>query len=887
MWLFGTLPLLARNNESAEVAEPLSNANRRRLYPTDSSRHVSRRSFLKTTTVGGAILAVSPAWVRVLGANDWIAPAGTTDPVQTSPEIDLSPREHLLFDFDWRFLQGHGTDPIRDLGFGKTVFQQGFVETGDFDFAMPGFDDAKWRALNLPHDWAVELPFLNDNGLRAHGYKPLEGLRLHGYKPLGRTHPETSVGWYRRVFDVPGSDLGRRIFIDFDGAFRSALVFCNGTFVGRNNNGYVPFRFDLTDFLFYGKKNCITVRMDASLGEGWWYEGAGIYRHVWLTKVDPLHLGQWDTVVRTEVQGKTAFLKLSTVVENSGSVKQECRVRWQILDAAGKIIATTGSPAKEVSAESKQDFSAAAKVPDAALWSPETPNLYFAVATVEAAGGVRDRDWVTFGVRTLAFDVNQGFLLNGEKIVVQGTCNHQDHAGVGVALPDRLQSYRVEVLQGAGCNAVRTSHNMPTPEWVEACDRLGVLMLCETRSMSSSDEGIAQLETMIKRYRNSPAIFLWSLGNEEETLQCNEVGPRVIHTMQEHAHKLDPTRACTAAVTSKCLERSFAPVLDVMGFNHDLSDPDKYHKDHPLQPIIGTEGPSVHTTRGIYTTDALRHWMSAYDGNNTAVGERADEYLSFFAARPWISGGFVWTGFDYRGEPKPYSWPSISSQCGIVDTCGFPKDNYFYYKAWWSNSPVLHLFPHWTWPGKEGEEILVWVHSNLDSVELFRNGHSLGSKKVEPYHHLEWRVKYAPGLLEARGLKDGKRVLTATHETTGAPVKVVLTADRAEIAADGEDLAIIRVETLDRDGRRVPVADNLIRLKVSGEGLLIGVGNGDPNCQESDKGSQRSLFNGLAQVILQSTKRPGSVTIDATSEGLEAATLSIQTKQVKLRSAVA
>lgn len=412
-------------------------------------------------------------------------------------------------------------------------------------------------------------------------------------------------------------------------------------------------------------------------------------------------------------------------------------------------------------------------------------------------------------------------------------------------------------------------------------------MLCETRSMSSSDEGIAQLETMIKRYRNSPAIFLWSLGNEEETLQCNEVGPRVIHTMQEHAHKLDPTRACTAAVTSKCLERSFAPVLDVMGFNHDLSDPDKYHKDHPLQPIIGTEGPSVHTTRGIYTTDALRHWMSAYDGNNTAVGERADEYLSFFAARPWISGGFVWTGFDYRGEPKPYSWPSISSQCGIVDTCGFPKDNYFYYKAWWSNSPVLHLFPHWTWPGKEGEEILVWVHSNLDSVELFRNGHSLGSKKVEPYHHLEWRVKYAPGLLEARGLKDGKRVLTATHETTGAPVKVVLTADRAEIAADGEDLAIIRVETLDRDGRRVPVADNLIRLKVSGEGLLIGVGNGDPNCQESDKGSQRSLFNGLAQVILQSTKRPGSVTIDATSEGLEAATLSIQTKQVKLRSAVA
>ena len=290
--------------------------------------------------------------MRVLGANDWIAPAGTTDPVQTSPEIDLSPREHLLFDFDWRFLQGHGTDPIRDLGFGKTVFQQGFVETGDFNFAMPGFDDAKWRALNLPHDWAVELPFVYDKELES-----------HGFKPLGRTYPETSVGWYRRVFDVPGSDLGRRIFLDFDGAFRSALVFCNGTFVGRNDNGYVPFGFDLTDFLFYGQKNCITVRTDASLGDGWCYEGAGIYRHVWLTKVDPLHLGQWDTVVRTEVQGKTAVLKLSTVVENSGSVKQDCRVRWQILDAAGKIVATTASPANEVPAESKKDFSATAKAP--------------------------------------------------------------------------------------------------------------------------------------------------------------------------------------------------------------------------------------------------------------------------------------------------------------------------------------------------------------------------------------------------------------------------------------------------------------------------------------------------------------------------------------------
>jgi beta-galactosidase len=839
----------------------------------ESSRQESRRSFLKATSIGGAILAVSPAWVRVLSANDWIAHAGATDPVQTSPEIDLSPREHLLFDFDWRYFPGHGSDPARDLGFGET--QLVFTNTGDFNFAMPSFDDAKWRTLNLPHDWAVELPFVYDKELES-----------HGFKPLGRKYPETSVGWYRRVFDVPGSDLGRRIFIDFDGAFRSALVFCNGSFVGRNDNGYAPFGFDLTDFLFYGQKNCITVRMDASLGDGWFYEGAGIYRHVWLMKVDPLHLGQWDTVVRTEVQGKTAFLKLSTLVENSGSVKQDCRVRWQILDAAGKIVATADSPATEVPAESKQDFSATATLPDAALWSPETPNLYYAVATVEAAGGVRDRDRVRFGVRTLAFDVNQGFLLNGRKIVVQGTCNHQDHAGVGAALPDRLQSYRLEVLEGMGCNAVRTAHNMPTPEWVEACDRLGVLMLCETRLMSSSEEGIAQLEKMIKRYRNSPAIFLWSLGNEEGTLQSNEVGPRVIHTMEEHAHKLDPTRLCTAAVDGS-YDKAFASALDVMGFNYNLPSVDKYRANHPRQPAIGTETASTVGTRGVYTTDKLRNWVGAYDANHPDWAELAEEWWTFYSARPWLSGGFAWTGFDYRGEPTPYSWPSINSQFGIVDTCGFTKDNYFYYKAWWGKDPVVHLFPHWNWPGKEGEEILVWVHSNLDSVELYCNGQSLGSKKVEPLHHLEWRVKYAPGILEARGVKDGKTVLTATRETTSDPVKIVLTADRTEIAADGEDLAIIRVETVDRDGRRVPVADNLIRFKVSGEGMLIGVGNGDPNCQESDKGAQRSLFNGLAQVILQSTKKPGSLVIDATSEGLEAATLSIETKQVKLRPAVA
>ena len=810
--------------------------------------------------------AVTQAWF------DAAAQAENRNRLRAAPGIDLSPREQLLFDFNWRFFQGHGADPGRDLGFGKS--QGDFAKTGEFEFALAKFNDAGWRLLNLPHDWAVELPFVYDKELES-----------HGFKPLGRSYPESSVGWYRRVFDVPRGDQGRRIFLDFDGAFRSALVFCNGNFIGRNDNGYAPFGFDLTDFLFYGEKNCITVRMDAAFGDGWFYEGAGIYRHVWLTKTDALYLGQWDTVVRAEVAGRDAALKLSTIVKNTGGKGENCRVRWQILDGAGKTVATADSAAAEVPADGKQSFSAAAKLAHAALWSSEDPNLYYAVATVESGGTIRDRDQAMFGVRTLAFDADRGFFLNGKSTIIQGTCNHHDHAGVGAALPDQLQDFRVEVLKGMGCNAVRTSHNMPTPEWVEACARGGVLMLCETRLMSSNEEGLAQLEKMVKRYRNNPAVFLWSMGNEEWVLQSNDIGPQIIRTMQQRTHELDPTRLCTAAVNSS-YDKPFPTALDVMGFNYNLSSIDKYRASYPHQPAIGTETASTISTRGIYSTDKLRNWLSAYDLNHTDWSELAEEWWTFYAARPWLSGGFAWTGFDYRGEPTPYSWPSINSQFGIVDMCGFPKDNYFYYKAWWGKEPVLHLFPHWNWASQEGEEIFVWVHSNLDSVELFCNGQSLGSKKVEKLHHLEWKVKYEPGYIEARGSKDSKVVLTTKRETTGTPAKIRLTAHRAEIAADGEDVAIVRVEMLDGEGRFVPTADNKIKFKVSGEGALIGVGNGDPNCQESDKGNERSLFSGLAQVILQASKKPGSLTIEATSRKLQAASLTITTIPAKLRPAV-
>jgi beta-galactosidase len=413
--------------------------------------------------------------------------------------------------------------------------------------------------------------------------------------------------------------------------------------------------------------------------------------------------------------------------------------------------------------------------------------------------------------------------------------------------------------------------------------------MCETRQMSSSPEGLAQLEALVKRYRNSPSIIIWSIGNEEGQMQTGEAeqGAKVGATMVRRIHELDPTRVVSAAVNGNN-EQGVSDALDITGFNYQLQFPDDYHKKHPTKPIYGSETASAISTRGVYSTDPLRNTVSAYDLNQPGWGETAEEWWKFYGNRDWTAGGFAWTGFDYRGEPTPYGWPSINSQFGIIDTCGFPKDSFYYYKAWWSQEPVLHLFPHWNWEGREGESIKIWVHSNLDEVELFVNGTSAGSQKVPHLGHLEWTAKYQAGTIEARGSKNGKVILTEKRETTGDPVSIKLIADRSEIDANGEDIAILRVEVLDKEGRPVPTANNFISFKVSGEGKLIGVGNGDPNCQESDKEPKRSLFNGLAQVIVQSTKEPGEIHIEAIKEGwfgpeLTPFKLTITTKRVELR----
>jgi beta-galactosidase len=783
-------------------------------------------------------------------------------------------RERLLLDFNWRFHLGHANDPARDFGYGQG---EEFAKTGEFMRipSKPDFDDGGWQAVDLPHDWVVALPFEN-----------AESLSLQGFKPIGRDYPATSIGWYRRVFEIPAGDHGRRLSLEFDGVFRDCLVALNGIFLGRNLSGYAPFRFDVTDVANYGGSNVLVVRADATEHEGWFYEGAGIYRHVWLVKTAPVHVAPWGTYVASDVHGGGATVTITTQVENEGDAATPCLVRSTITDASGREVAGAGTAPVRLAAWSGRELTQRLTVRRPALWSVDAPTLYRLTTVVEAGGAEVDRCETPFGIRTMRFDPDRGFLLNGERVELKGTCNHQDQAGVGSALPDRLQAYRVERLKAMGCNAYRTSHNPPTPELLDACDRLGLLVLDETRMMSSSEEGLSQFGRMIRRDRNHPCVIAWSVGNEEWLVQGTERGALIAAVMKRLARRLDPTRLVTEAMNRSWGE-GLSEVVDIQGFNYFVAgDIDAYHRAHPRQPTMGTETASTVATRGVYANDAARGYLSAYDVNVPRWGSTAEQWWTYYDERPFLAGGFVWTGFDYRGEPTPYRWPCISSHFGVMDTCGFPKDNFYYYRAWWSGEPVLHLFPHWNWAGKEGQEIEVWCHSNLERVELFLNGRSLGAQQIQRDRHLMWKVPYAPGTLEARGSRGGRVVLTARRETTGEPARLALAPDRPRISADGEDVAVVVASVVDAAGRVVPVAGDEVTFRVSARGRLIGVGNGDPSSHEADKGAVRRAFNGLCMAIVQATREAGEIHVEATAPGLVPATVVVAAAAATPRPAV-
>jgi beta-galactosidase len=732
-------------------------------------------------------------------------------------------RERLLMDFNWRFAFGNANDPAKDFDPANNFFSYLAKAGNGVGAAAANFDDRGWRVLNLPHDWAVELPFSQ------------RGSGSHGFKALGRAFPENSVGWYRKTFFLPAADVGKHITVEFDGVFRDSQAWVNGFYLGRESSGYSSFSYDLTDYLNYGGINAIAVRVDASIEEGWFYEGAGIYRHVWLTKTAPLHVAHWGTFVTTAVKDRSAEVTARVTVANDTTNHADFKIEQTILNAEGKAVASGQLQGLSLKAGAAAEFSSVLTVPDPHLWSVDSPYLHTLVTTLRRGGAVVDRYETPFGIRTIRWDPNEGFFLNGKRVELKGTCNHQDHAGVGAAVPDALNVFRLEQLKKMGCNAIRTSHNPPTPELLDACDRLGILVMDENREYGINPQELDGLERLMRRDRNHPSVIIWSLGNEEWTVEGNEKGTRITRTMQALAHLLDPTRPCTVA-NSGGWGYGNSLSIDVMGFNYYThGDGDKFHADFPEKPCVATEDGSTLSTRGVYVEDRDHQHLTAYDVNKTEWSVLAEESWSHYAARPWVAGLFQWTGFDYRGEPTPFGWPAISSQFGILDTCGFPKDNFYYYQAWWSNHPVLHLFPHWNWAGKEGQNVDVWVHSNCEEVELFLNGHSLGRQTMKRNSHLEWRVKYEPGTLLARAYNGGREVLMDKVETTGDPAALLLTPDRAAIQADGEDVSVITVQVDDAQGRGVPTAGNLIAFEIAGPGRIIGVGNGDPSCHEPDQ----------------------------------------------------
>ena len=780
-----------------------------------------------------------------------------------------SSRQHLIFDNDWKFHLGHAADPSKDFNYNVANI---FAKTGvAVNTAIDQrFNDKEWRSVDLPHDWAVELPFANVNNA---------DVISHGYKPVGGLFPETSIGWYRKHFTVARSDSGQRFQIQFDGVFRDANFWVNGFYVGNNLSGYTGASFDITDYINYDHENVLAVRVDASEYEGWFYEGAGIYRHVWLNKYNNVHIAENGVFVYTNVQKNSSVVNIETTVENHALASANCSVSAVITDRGGKIIGKTAEQPVSLTVSGSKMIKQKITVTNPKLWSLENPYLYRVAAIVKVNGKIVDDQRLRIGIRDVSIST-KGLFLNGKYVKIHGVCCHQDHAGVGSALPDYLQYYRVRLLKDMGVNGYRTSHNPPTPELLDACDSLGMLVLDENRLLNSSPEYIRQFERLVKRDRSHPSVFLWSIGNEEWQVQTSSFGKRLAQTLVAKQKDLDPTRTCTYAADVPNVFKGVNEVIPVRGFNYRQFAAAEYHTDHPNQPLMGTEMGSTVTTRGIYEKDSVRAYVPDQDITAPWWASTAETWWKLCAPNDWWMGGFVWTGFDYRGEPTPYQWPNINSHFGIMDMCGFPKNIYYYYQSWWSDKDVLHISPHWNWSAKTGQPIDVWVNSNADNVELFLNGKTLGKKEMPRNGHLQWAVNYEPGTLEAVGYKNGRK-LTTKVETTGAPVEVVVTPYKTTMLADGEDAAVINITTVDQHGHEVPDASNLVQFVISGDAKIIGVGNGDPSSHEADKVFngpwQRHLFNGKCQVIIQVSKTPSTIRFEAKAEGLRTGSTDIFT----------
>ncbi len=787
-------------------------------------------------------------------------------------------REVIRLDEGWKFTLGNAADPVKDFGCGTEYFNY-LTKANSIHNEGPyssKFDDKDWQEVRVPHDWVSTLPYAQP------------ASHSHGYKTVGYKYPEMSVGWYRKVINIPADDLGKHITLQFDGIFRNARVWFNGFYMGTEPSGYATQVYDVTEYVNYGGDNLICVRADATLEEGWFYEGAGIYRDAWLLKSAAVSVVPFGTFVYADLKAPydQATVTIETEVNNHALEATTCVVEQRLLDAEGREAGRADDASLSLKGKQTLGCKQTLTLAKPHLWSNTDPYLYKVETTIKVNGRVTDVYVTTTGFRDIDFDADHGFILNGRPLKLKGVNMHQDHAGVGAAIPDALQAWRIKQLKQLGCNAYRASHNPMTPALLDICDREGILVIDENRLSGINTEHLRLLERMIKRDRNHPSVILWSNGNEEWGMENTVQGTRIAAAMREYTKLLDPTRHSTIANAGG---GEMIKGLDVVGFNYIVqNDVDNRKKLNPTWKIVGTEETTGCGTRGIYfdvdnKTGRMRSMNLSPDKDGTL--NRIERGWKFYAERPWAAGLFYWTGFDYRGEPNPLSFPAHDSEFGILDYCGFPKDEAWYLKSWWTDEPVLHIFPHWNLKGHEGEEVEVWAYSNCDEVELMVNGQKLGRQSMPENGHLKWKAVYQPGKVVAVGYKNGKRILTETIETTKPACKIVLKADRQEIAADGRDVSIVTIEVQDQKGRIVPDACPMLKLTLEGNGRILGAGNGDPSYLGEDhpKGKDSHefsipAFNGLAQVLIQSNREPSSLILNCNGNGLTKGIATITTK---------
>jgi beta-galactosidase len=805
----------------------------------------------------------------------------------------------------------HGKDIIINMGkiddADETFFNG--VKVGAFGHLPPEYVSA-WdisRHYKVPHEI---IRYGDKNSISVRVYDGIQGGGIYNdgtsitegmfesTSPAGSGggYINAGTGWYRKVFKMPENSQGKNAFIGFDGVYMNSDVWLNGVHLGKHPYGYSSFQYELTPYLKFGdEENILAVRAEVQQPCSRWYSGAGIYRHVRLTITDPVHITQWGTYITTpEVTENEATVRVETKIQNLSGSDQQVMLQTVIVENNGNAVTSNTSSVITIKADSTNIFEQLFNIPRPKLWSLENPQLYRAEIKVKTNGRTADEGVTPFGIRTFEFTTDKGFYLNGKHVNIKGVCQHHDQGSLGAAVHKRAIERQLEILKSMGCNAIRTSHNPPDPVLLDLCDRMGFLVMDEAFDewkQSKTMYGYGRffdewsqrdLTDMIHRDRNHPSIILWSIGNEipeQESADAYQMSKRLV----DICHREDPARPVTSAcnLPEAAEKNGFSKPLDIFGINYQLPT---YGTWKGKLKLIGSETASAVSTRGEYNlvqdngslkiVKQLNNQCSSYDDST------AQSYLKAIKRSPWIAGEFVWTGFDYIGEPSPFPWPSSSSYFGMVDLCGFPKDRFYLYQSQWSDKPMVHILPHWNWQGFEGQEIPVWCYSNCESVELFLNGKSLGEKKFSDTEdlHLLWNIPYTPGTLKAVAKNKGETIAVDEIQTAGSPAKIVMLPDRNEIYADGDDLSNIKIEIVDKDGHVCPNADNLVKFKVEGAGIIAGVGNGNPASHEDFKASERKAFHGLCLAIIQSKREQGTIRLSAESEGLQSGEVLVQVK---------